>query len=365
VTGNDDFARRLLERVLKDAYNREPGTEKGALQAAPRRTRAADAALGLAARAGFTRRGFGATGAARRLARSLHRAEEFGALESLLADQASRDLLMTLLSFRALGPRHVALPVSQRAFRTACKRIDRRMRVRKAVARDTYGHLLHQYEIPASNATVSYVGIAHVIQEIFVEPQYAFERDGQAIGAAPGDIVVDGGGGWGETALYFADEVGPAGRVHCFEFAPENLALIEGNLDLNPGLRERIDVVPHPLWDRAGETHQFAGVGGASSIARAADSHRGEIDTQSVDELCNGERVDFIKLDVEGAEMRALAGAEETIRRHRPKLAISVYHEEDDLFEIPMWVAGLDLGYRLYLDHRWPGVAETILFARA
>jgi hypothetical protein len=63
--------------------------------------------------------------------------------------------------------------------------------------------------------------------------------------------------------------------------------------------------------------------------------------------------------------MQALAGAEQTIRRHRPKLALSVYHRDEDLVEIPAWVDGLDLGYELWLEHRWPGEAETVLFAQA
>ena len=63
--------------------------------------------------------------------------------------------------------------------------------------------------------------------------------------------------------------------------------------------------------------------------------------------------------------MAALLGAELTIRTHRPKLALSVYHSVADFVAIPAWIQELDLGYRLYLDHRWPGPAETILFAQA
>ncbi len=65
--------------------------------------------------------------------------------------------------------------MSQQAFRAACERIDRRMRVRKAVTRETYGHPLHQYG-SARDATVSYVGVAYLVQQIFLEPQYALER---------------------------------------------------------------------------------------------------------------------------------------------------------------------------------------------
>ena len=73
--------------------------------------------------------------------------------------------------------------------------------------------------------------------------------------------------------------------------------------------------------------------------------------------------MDFIKLDIEAAEMSALRGAERTLRRFRPRLAISVYHKEEDLIDIPQFIAALDLGYRLYLDHFTIHAEETILFA--
>ena len=63
--------------------------------------------------------------------------------------------------------------------------------------------------------------------------------------------------------------------------------------------------------------------------------------------------------------MAALRGAEQTIRAHRPKArAVGLPLDLRTSSAIPAWIQGLDLGYRLYLDHRWPGPAETILFAQ-
>jgi len=181
--------------------------------------------------------------------------------------------------------------------------------------------------------------------------------------AEPGDTVVDGGAGWGETALYFADAVGQTGRVLTFEFGPDNLRLLEANLALNPGLRDRVEIIPRPLWDAPDQPLRFDEAGGQTSVTGGSGTQ--EVLTQTVDAAAGGQAVDFIKLDVEGAEMAALAGAERTIRRDRPKLALSIYHSTADMAAIPTWVDDLGLGYRLYLDHRWPGPAETILFAHA
>jgi hypothetical protein len=68
-------------------------------------------------------------------------------------------------------------------------------------------------------------------------------------------------------------------------------------------------------------------------------------------------------MDIEGSELKGLQGAEETICTFRPKLAISLYHKDEDIIMIPEYLHKLDLGYEFFLDHftihRW----ETVLFA--
>ncbi len=74
------------------------------------------------------------------------------------------------------------------------------------------------------------------------------------------------------------------------------------------------------------------------------------------------DRIDFIKLDIEGAELDAMRGATEVLRAFRPRLALSAYHRSDDLWELARLVDGLDLGYRFALGHFTLHTAETILF---
>lgn len=69
----------------------------------------------------------------------------------------------------------------------------------------------------------------------------------------------------------------------------------------------------------------------------------------------------LIKMDIEGAEWDALHGAEETIRRHRPKLAICVYHHCADLWRIPLYIAGLG-DYTFRLAHHGQGISDTVLY---
>jgi len=75
-------------------------------------------------------------------------------------------------------------------------------------------------------------------------------------------------------------------------------------------------------------------------------------------------RIDFLKLDVEGAELDALRGGLNSILRFRPKMAISLYHKPNDLFEIIRFVSRAFPFYELYLDHYTIHREETVLYCR-
>jgi FkbM family methyltransferase len=272
-------------------------------------------------------------------------------------------VLLSVLRFRVLGPGHVPLPTPRREFWQACQRVERSHRVATGVLDTPFDKALDLYELPGRSAPIRYFGPAHEIVEFFELEQYAYEHGGVRIAASPGDTVVDGGGGWAETALYFADAVGAEGRVFCFEFVPENLVILERNLAENPELGKRIELIPKPLWSTSRQRLSYDPAGpvtsvGGSSGERAATS-------ETIDRLRASRglaRIDFIKLDVEGAELEVLRGAEETLHSCRPRLAVAVYHRIEDLVEIPRFLSAL--GYELFLDHVAAGPYETVLFAR-
>ena len=73
---------------------------------------------------------------------------------------------------------------------------------------------------------------------------------------------------------------------------------------------------------------------------------------RSVDSLVHNEPISFLKMDVEGFEREALCGAFKTIYRHKPKLCVSIYHRNQDIFELPLLVKMLNPKYKLYIRHR-------------
>lgn len=88
-----------------------------------------------------------------------------------------------------------------------------------------------------------------------------------------------------------------------------------------------------------------------------------ELEVTSIDNILEGKRASFIKMDIEGSELAALKGAEKTIRKYKPKLAICIYHKKSDLYEIPSWIMHLNMGYKLYIRHYSNFMWETVLYA--
>lgn len=133
------------------------------------------------------------------------------------------------------------------------------------------------------------------------------------------------------------------------------------------------------LWDKS-ETLYFNESGGQGSNivnedSLSSESHEEDkgievqqvssIEATTIDESTNGDAVTFIKLDVEGAEYEALVGAEKTIKKYHPRMAISIYHKPEDIFTLPELVMSMSDDYKFYLRHYQISRCETILYAIA
>jgi FkbM family methyltransferase len=99
---------------------------------------------------------------------------------------------------------------------------------------------------------------------------------------------------------------------------------------------------------------------GSSYVDETGES---KIETISIDEMLQSNPATYIKMDVEGVELPALMGAEQTIKHHKPKLAISIYHKDDDLWNIPYYIYQKYPWYQLFIRHYTKITTETILYA--
>jgi FkbM family methyltransferase len=299
-----------------------------------------------------------------RLAELLRHADGLGLLFDRLERHADRELLIHVLAFRVLGHRRVQLPMTLSRLRGRIERAHAARTEEKTAPLGLMDWYADDYDLSELGYPIRLRGFVGAVVQTFDLEQYRSAGPPE-VAARAGDIVIDGGGYWGDTALYFAQIVGPAGRVVSYEFEPSNLEALHYNLSLNPQLANRVDVVSSALWDRVGEELNVHHFGPGTSIRPDGEA---QASTDTIDALVargDVERVDFIKLDVEGAELRALRGAEETLLRFRPRLAIAAYHKPDDLAAIPEYLAGLDIGYSFQLGHITMHGEETVLFATA
>ena len=184
---------------------------------------------------------------------------------------------------------------------------------------------------------------------------------------APGAVAIDVGANLGEWTIPFARAVGTAGHVLAAEPAPRAAAALEATLGANAlhqaqvircavGDHDGFAEFAMPVVSSARIDTGTAQIGAAGPGCEALSVALRSLDSLAAE--CSLDRVDLIKIDVEGHERRVLEGAEATLHRYRPTLVIETGHEAaGDRPAIRDRLRGL--GYRMLgilLDH---GMAEA------
>ena len=282
-------------------------------------------------------------------------AQLFKTFESL-EDTASKRLFVSLILFRILGYRRVCIPVDHQqhfAARASAVAVVGQPSTLAAPPIEHYEleHDGRRFSVDCLNANVFFT---------FFKKQYYFRGRNVTVEPRPGDVIVDAGACYGDTALDFAHHVGPDGRVYAFEVLPANQDLTEANIRQNPELGN-ITLLRCALGsqDRGGTWPPGERLN-PGYVAQGSEPMR-SLDSLVADGTIR--RVDFIKMDIEGAELDALHGAAESIRRFRPRLAISIYHRPEDYYTIREFICNAVPSYRFYLDNYTISDGETVLYA--
>ena len=174
------------------------------------------------------------------------------------------------------------------------------------------------------------------------------------------EVFVDLGGYIGDTVTDFVQcYSGRYKRVYTYEINKDNYAKLIENI------REYRDIVPRKVAAGEKEGRMFASMetgGGPATVL--AESGEEEIAVVALDDDIK-EPVTWIKMDIEGAEQAALRGCRRHIENEKPKLTISTYHNNEDIWKIPKMVKEYNEDYKLYLRYNghscWP--ADYVLFA--
>ena len=172
------------------------------------------------------------------------------------------------------------------------------------------------------------------------------------------ESFVDGGAFDGDTIRDFVSRVnGQFDHVYAFELAKENYQNLTDCVQKLPAAN-KIHCYNLGLYDSSEEISYFA-FESDSSIGQG--SARAFVDR--LDTILGDAPVTFIKLDVEGAEMHALRGAENIIQTQKPKMAVCVYHDLRHLYEVPLYLKSLVPEYKIFFRHHTMYEYETICYA--
>ena len=190
------------------------------------------------------------------------------------------------------------------------------------------------------------------------------------------EIILDCGAYNGDTLKKFTRIYGPKlKKIYLFECMPQSLkALEEIKFRLaNQAYTPEITIMPYALSNQEGKT-AFASMDAdptasfvleSRSLAKTDLYNREEIQVSvsTIDRLVpKEERVTQIKMDIEGSEYNALLGARETILRCKPKLAISLYHNGEHYYRLPLLVKEMVPEYKIAIRHHHRNHVDTDMY---
>lgn len=197
-------------------------------------------------------------------------------------------------------------------------------------------------------------GETDYLTEVFQENQY---YQTEIFSFSDNEVMIDGGAAQGDSALKFLEFCNKKYRkIYSFE----------ANQDYCRGMKyclknENVEIINKGLYDK--DTVLFWHENGHGSYLSEEIQSDCQLEVVSIDNIIS-EKVTFIKMDIEGAEMKALWGAKNIIQRDKPKLAICIYHKESDLWNIPLLIKEFVPEYKIYIRQHYNVMdEETVCYA--
>jgi FkbM family methyltransferase len=177
------------------------------------------------------------------------------------------------------------------------------------------------------------------------------------------EVLADCGAFDGDSIRMFLESThGRFRHIYAIEPDTKNLAALNKYLGSLAGdVARRISVLPFGLSDRD-EVVSFDASGTVGSRV-VADAGSDSIQCRRLDDILDGPQPTLIKMDIEGAEPRAIPGAAATIRDSRPILAICAYHKCEHLWTLPVLIKNALPEYKIFLRRYAEECWETVYYA--
>ena len=236
--------------------------------------------------------------------------------------------------------------------------VDASIRQLKSVTRK-----LKFYDLSKLGYDIKVFGARALLDKLVIHNQYSYKD----CKVEKGDFVIDAGGCWGDTSLLFSLKAGEKGKVFTFEFFDDNLNILKENFSYNKQLAENIVLTEQPLYNKTDENLYLNHACADITTLTDKKNNLQQYKTICIDDFIEKnkiEKIDFVKMDIEGCELKALQGAVKTLKKYKPKLAIAAYHRYKDYYEIPKFLNELNLGYKFYFANYTLGFTDTVIYAK-
>lgn len=177
-------------------------------------------------------------------------------------------------------------------------------------------------------------------------------------------VFLDVGAYNGNTIEAFIDFAGEYEKIYAFEPFAESAQMVKDKAFFNT------EVHVAAASDYTGKKDFYCNNYGnltmvTTILEEGAKHEKITLDTVAIDDVLNGRKATFIKMDIEGSELDALHGAEKTIKKYKPFLAICVYHKKEDLITILPYLKSIVPEYKMYLRHHSKTASDLVLYCVA
>ena len=200
----------------------------------------------------------------------------------------------------------------------------------------------------------------YTYEDLCVQPQY-FPHD--VITLTEEECFVDCGAYDGDTFAAFTKIRNKFARYWGFEMDAHNYSRLREHVKKSG--YTQAECFPYGVWKETTDL-SYGRMSSADSYSIFNTRELSRTHAVALDDFLADEKITMIKMDIEGAEMNALAGAEGILKKQAPKLAVCVYHKQEDLFAIIQYIHSFDTeqhSYKYSLRHHSDQITETVLYA--
>ncbi|WP_347488248.1 FkbM family methyltransferase [Desulfoscipio sp. XC116] len=188
--------------------------------------------------------------------------------------------------------------------------------------------------------TFSMASLDRIIEKTFC---HYFDLD--IVKCDANEVFIDLGAYTGDTVMNYLDSYIGYKKIYCYEIVPHIYQKLRQSLERYPNIELR----EKGVGDKNGMMY-ITDEEPSDTMHKLADAGTAEVPVVTLDEDIT-EPVTFIKMDIEGGEQKAILGCKNHIQATHPKLAVSVYHNNEDIWKCARMIDEIDPGYKFYLRY--------------